>query len=79
MQKTDMNREQENDLTATTQATGRASSTSPGTMADYTAGSRVLHTAWPVAWLRGDSGILVRAFRGVREAGDVLRDAPAGG
>jgi hypothetical protein len=33
-----------------------------GTTAGYTAGSKVLHTAWPVAWLRGDPDILVRVF-----------------
>jgi hypothetical protein len=40
-----------------------------GTMAGYAAGSKALHTAWPVAWLRGDSDILVRAFEELAKPG----------
>src|SRR5258708_34016730 len=51
----------------------------PAIMADYTAESRFFTPKRPVARLRGDSEILREVVRGVREAGNVLRDARAGG
>jgi hypothetical protein len=49
-----------------------------GTMADYTA-VEVLHLGGSIAWPRGNSELLCEVVRGVRQAGDILRDAPAGG
>jgi hypothetical protein len=45
------------------------------TMADYAADSRLLTPDGLLRWLRGDSPILREVVRGVRETGDVLRDA----
>jgi hypothetical protein len=46
-----------------------------GTMADYAADSRFFTPDGLLRWLRGDSAILREVVRGVRETGDVLRDA----
>jgi hypothetical protein len=46
-----------------------------GNMADYAADSRFFARDGLLRWLRGDSAILREVVRGVREAGDVLRDA----
>ena len=50
-----------------------------GTMADYTAESKFFISE---GLLRGPEAIrsfFVKLFQGVRQAGDILRDAPAGG
>jgi hypothetical protein len=79
--RTNMSVEQRNAVSATTQAVlahylncfGKGDFA--GTMADYAADSRFFTLDGLLRWLRGDSAILREVVRGVREAGDVRRDA----
>jgi hypothetical protein len=79
--RTNLSVEQRNALTATTQAVlahqlncfGKGDLA--GTVAAYAADSRFFTPDGLLRWLRDDSPILREVVQGLREAGDVLRDA----